>query len=123
MKREEITAEILHSYFEYADGKLIWKVSRGKRAKGSIAGRKVKEGYRQVCFDYTRLLEHQAIFMMFNGYIPKELDHINRIVDDNRIENLRPITRSENLKNRKKWKVNKHGKNQSSIGIRPGSAG
>ena len=32
------------------------------------------------------------------------VDHINRIRDDNRVENLRWVTYSENNKNRKSWK-------------------
>lgn len=45
--------------------------------------------------------------MMFHGFIPLEIDHINKDVRDNRIENLRETTRSDNLKNRKKWKWGK----------------
>lgn len=72
-----------------------------------MAGRKVKDGYLQTCVNGVRLLNHQIVFMMFHGFIPREIDHINKDVRDNRIENLRETTRSDNLKNRKKWKWGK----------------
>ena len=37
--------------------------------------------------------------MYHHGYFVKELDHISRIRDDNRIENLRPCNHSQNLGN------------------------
>jgi hypothetical protein len=41
---------------------------------------------------------------MFYGYMPEaplEIDHINRIRHDNRIENLRVLSHAENMKHRK----------------------
>ncbi len=35
------------------------------------------------------------------GNLPKEIDHINGVRNDNRIENLRPTSRSQNNRNRK----------------------
>ena len=109
MHRSEITQEFLHSKFDYVDGDLYWKTSQGKCKKGAKAGRFVKDGYVQTCVNYVRLLNHQIVFMMFHGFIPKEIDHINKNVCDNRIENLRMTTRSENLKNRRSWKRTQHG--------------
>ena len=103
MNRIDITPQILHSEFDYLDGHLLWKKSKGRAKKGCQAGRKVKNGYLQTSVNQVRLLNHQIIFMMFHGFIPKEIDHINRDVSDNRVENLKETTRSENLKNRKTW--------------------
>ena len=38
---------------------------------------------------------------MFHGYMPKEIDHIDNNPSNNRIENLREATRSEQLCNTK----------------------
>lgn len=107
MERNQITAEILKSELDYQDGNLVWKRTKGRAKQGSNAGRKVKDGYLQTCINRVRLMNHQIVFMMFHGYIPKEIDHINRVVSDNRIENLQEISRSANLKNRKTWKWSK----------------
>jgi hypothetical protein len=107
MQRTDITPEILKSEFDYLNGQLLWKKSKGRAKKGSPAGRIVKDGYIQTCVNGVRLLNHQIVFMMFHGYIPPEIDHINRKVSDNRIENLQETTRSANLLNRKKWKWDK----------------
>lgn len=104
MERHEITPEVLKSQFDYLDGDLYWKQDKGRVKKGMKAGRIVKNGYLQTCVNRVRLLNHQIVFMMFHGFIPKEIDHINRDVRDNRVENLKMTTRSENLKNRKTWK-------------------
>lgn len=44
--------------------------------------------------------------------IPKgyQIDHIDRNVYNNRLCNLRAVSRSENLKNRKSWKWSKNEK-------------
>lgn len=44
---------------------------------------------------------HRVIWYYFNGEIPEgtEIDHINGIKDDNRLENLRCVSHSENMNN------------------------
>ena len=61
-----------------------------------------------ITFNQKRYRVHQIVFLMFNGYIPKEIDHINGIRNDNRIENLRPAN-SKNQQNAKTRKDNKSG--------------
>ena len=44
---------------------------------------------------------HRLVYAYFNGKFPEqEIDHINRIRSDNRIENLRDASRIENISNR-----------------------
>ena len=42
---------------------------------------------------------HRLVYAYFYGYFPVEIDHINRIRDDNRIENLRETDRIHNVLN------------------------
>lgn len=70
------------------------RVQEGQRA-GSLA----RDGYRYVRIGKQRYLEHRLAWFMSFGEWPKELDHINGVKDDNRIANLRPATRSQNMAN------------------------
>ena len=44
---------------------------------------------------------HRLVWETFNGVIPDgyQIDHINTIRDDNRLENLRCVTRKDNMNN------------------------
>ena len=100
--RNEISQDRLHELFEYKDGQLIWKISRGGSAKkGSVAGRKVKQNYTQIEVDRKTYYLHRLVFIYHNGYCPKILDHIDGNPDNNKLENLREATMSENQMNSK----------------------
>ena len=43
---------------------------------------------------------HQLVWVLVYGRFPKQIDHINGNPKDNRVENLREVTRSENDMNR-----------------------
>lgn len=96
--------------FDYKDGNLYWKIKPSLGVNiGDKAGTLNTFGYIQIKYKGTKRLAHRIIFYMMHGYVPKELDHINRIKTDNRIENLREVTRSENNKNKDIQKNNKSG--------------
>jgi hypothetical protein len=102
-------ANILHELFEYRDGKLYWKISRGRTKAGKEAGRSKKLGYREIRVYGKLYLTHRLIFNMFNGYEPKVVDHIDGNPANNKIENLRAATCSQNLQNSKTYISNSSG--------------
>ena len=89
------------------DGTLYWRVRRGGVKKGRRAGSKDKNGYRRVKIDGKRFGEHRVIWAMHHGWWPKQIDHINGIRDDNRIDNLRAATPQQNQANKRAF--NSHG--------------
>jgi predicted NAD-dependent protein-ADP-ribosyltransferase YbiA (DUF1768 family) len=77
----------------------------GSKPAGSPVGSMSKYGYHQISvLGRTYTAQRLAWYMMYGEWPENDIDHINRIKTDNRIANLRILTRSENLKNREKWK-------------------
>lgn len=103
MKELELLVDDLCKMVSYRDdGNLVW-INAGRRSdlNGMVVGNvSTTDGYRYIKFRQKRILAHRVVFYMHNKFIPDEIDHINRIRDDNRIENLREaITHSDNLGN------------------------
>ena len=97
-----ISREYLNERFEYEDGELYWKVVYSNRLKiGQIAGDRDGRGYRRVMLGKQHYKMHRLIWIMHNGDIPEGIvaDHIDRDIDNNKIENLRLATKSENALN------------------------
>ena len=96
-----LNKEMLYEIFEYRNGFLYNKKQRCSRAKkGDVAGSIDNRGYCTTYVNSVRFSVHRLIFFMHHGYLPKYIDHINGIKTDNRIENLREATISQNSCNR-----------------------
>lgn len=104
-----LTQELAHSLFEYKDGQLFRKVSRRSYKSGDLVGNIEASGYVRTTLNGKRYSIHRIVYLMQHGYMPKEIDHINGNKSDNRIENLREVSRSENNVNRGSFKQNKSG--------------
>ena len=101
--RKEPTKKELREAFDYCDerGALIWK-NRG-RMTNKPAGRKhYRNGYIDIGFNCINYGAHRMIWIWHNGSIPKNMviDHINGIVDDNKISNLQLCGLSDNNRKR-----------------------
>lgn len=94
--------EELKRLFDYDSdaGVLRWRVSSSPKVKvGDIAGRKNK-GYIGVMISRKEYQAHRIAWKIVYGEDPEEIDHINGVKHDNRIDNLRSCTRSQNAMNR-----------------------
>ena len=96
-----ITQQQLLDSFEYKDGNLYWKIAKPKTVIGKFAGSKLSNGYYHVQLNGKFIYHHRAIFLMHHGYLPKFIDHIDGNQSNNKIENLRDVTASQNCWNQK----------------------
>ena len=87
-------------YYNPETGQFVWRKSLPGRQAGAVAGAKTGHGYVGINFDSHNYQAHRlAWFYVYGEWPTGELDHINRVRDDNRIENLREATRSQNMGN------------------------
>ena len=100
---EEHLIAVLLDRYEYRDNGLWARRQFNSQVKvGQRAGSVLLDGYRQVRVNGKQYREHHLVWLLHNGRMPSgELDHINCVRDDNRIENLRECTREQNMQNRR----------------------
>ena len=105
-----ISHERLRALLSYdpSTGDFTWLVNRrGPVKAGDIAGSRQNMGYHSIKLDGIPYLAHRLAWFFIRGAWPEsDIDHVNGIRTDNRIENLRMITRSENLQNQRGPKSN-----------------
>ncbi len=94
--------ELAHSLFNYKDGNLYWKPNPNSKTKNnSLANCVGYGGYMQTNYKQKQYRTHRLIFLMHHGYLPEMVDHIDGNKSNNKIENLRACTRTQNLLNSK----------------------
>lgn len=88
----EVIKELLQ--YDPTTGFLMWRQSKKR------AGWLERDGYCRVSLKGRAVLSHRVAWALVTGAWPKgEIDHANRIKNDNRWVNLREATRSTNLQN------------------------
>ena len=108
----ELTLELVNKLFRYDDktGDLIRKVSVRKGLEaGQVVGCNDGHGYLKTSIKGLKYFNHRIIFLMHNGYLPPFLDHIDTNKRNNRIENLREATITQNNHNQGRRSTNTSG--------------
>lgn len=118
-KRTTLTAEILRSLVTYDPntGDFTWKerqlrpglerIDKGwntRLAGKKVARRENKHGHSQIGLDEYghNFMAHRLVWLYVHGEWPTmDLDHINGESGDNRVDNLRLVTKSQNMMNQK----------------------
>lgn len=85
-----------------SEGRVFWKKVPSQRVKlnqeaGSLSG----NGYWHIGLLNKSIKRSRLIFFYVHGYLPQVVDHVNGDTQDDRIENLRGCSTSENMMNQK----------------------
>jgi len=99
-----ITQKQLKEVLDYDSetGVFIWKKSVSNCHAGDIAGCINDTGYRRIKIDNRRYPAHRLAWLFIHNTFPiGEIDHIDGNRSNNRIKNLRDVSRRGNQSNRK----------------------
>lgn len=103
MLKKRISEEELKKSLHYdrETGRFTRKIRTSNRIKaGDVAGTLTPHGYIQIHVNSIIFMAHRLAWLYVYGYLPEsDLDHINRDKSDNRIENLREVSRQCNTRN------------------------
>lgn len=106
-----LTAERARELLSYDQdtGFFTWNVSRGRCAKGDVAGCLNPQGYIQIMVDGLNYTAHRIAWLIVHGNWPNnEIDHLNGLRDDNRLANLRDVTATINQQNIRRARSDNH---------------
>lgn len=117
---DRLTQDLLREVFDYdhETGDLIFKAKDSMTAEnrrwntryaGRPCGSENSQGYLHVKLLGKKEKVHRMVFLFHKGYLPDVIDHADNDKLNNRIENLREATRSENNRNARRRADNKSG--------------
>ena len=110
MTKAIVTAERLRELISYNPETGVFTRLVGRRGGGKvgdIVGSINGSGYVRICVDYRSYQGHRLAWLYVHGVWPiDQIDHINGQRDDNRICNLRDVTRAQNMRNQRRPSVN-----------------
>lgn len=101
--REPLTVERVRELLRYDPntGQLWWRKRRRGVNTAKRAGASHCLGYRVITVDGRSYKEHRVIWLCVHGQWPDQyIDHIDQNKSNNRIDNLREVTKSQNGFNR-----------------------
>lgn len=111
--RETVTQDRVRELLHYdpESGFFTWRVTRnGFVQAGRRAGCPQSDGYIQITIDGVAYYAHCLAWLYVYGKFPDfELDHKNVKNDDNRLDNLREATPTQNCRNKRLRRDNKLG--------------
>lgn len=101
--RKKLNQRLVRKLFRYENGNLFWRVRTNSRiCFDRPVGVPHTNGYVTTKIFRRTMYVHRLVYLFCKGTTPKYIDHINRKRDDNRIENLRECSHSDNHGNRER---------------------
>lgn len=108
MENEKMMFELFQ--YDKNSGQIFWRKSRPGATAGKEAGSITAQGYRQICTGGRAYQSHRIAVLLVTGKWPEgEVDHLNGNRSDNRWENLRVVSRTQNMRNKSFRTVTKSG--------------
>ena len=96
--------------YDPATGEFYHRVNHRRARFGAVAGHIRPDGYVVLSVDHRLYSAHRLAWLHVHGYLPEnQIDHIDQDPSNNRIENLREVSQSCNLRNCGNRKDNKSG--------------
>lgn len=100
----ELTAEMVRELLAYCPetGVFTWRLKPAPNTRiGAVAGRTDERGYVGINIRYKKYAAHRLAWLYVTGEWPsQQIDHIDRDPRNNRFNNLRDVTASQNCLNR-----------------------
>ena len=107
MATVDITASVLRQILTY---NITTGIFNRRNHTEKVLGRIATKGYRQIMVMGKRYMAHRLAWLYINGEWPDgQIDHINQVKDDNRIDNLRVVNNKQNGENITTFKHNTSG--------------
>lgn len=97
-RKNDVNQDYLQSMFTYDNGELYWKNHIFTNKNGTKLGHQAPSGYKHCRVNGVDFDLHRIIYVYHHGDIPigLDIDHKDRIRNNNDINNLRLLTRSQN---------------------------
>jgi len=111
MHTDKLIIDAINRDLEYdpKSGVISWK-SHVINKRTRVAGNHNDRGYLCIYILQKRLLAHRVAWVLHCGSFPYHgIDHINGVIDDNRICNLRDVPHYNNQRNKRLHKNNTSG--------------